>query len=891
MKEATELWIRRALVRCTVALALCAVSSGCSGQVADKGDGGTPGSTNDGGTVGVKPGAEAGTGLAGPTGAMLHSETTNKVDLLFMIDNSPGMGDKQALLAQAVPDLITRLLSPNCVDDSGHPVVPAGTADATGQCISGKVEFAPVHDMHIGVVTSSLGGRGGDQCSPLETNPANPVLSAHDDDQGHLIDRGGIANDPTVENVPSTDTNSSNFLSWFPTVSANAGAPGQLPPAIVTASALISDFTTLVEGVHEHGCGFEAQNEAWYRFLVQPDPFAQIAVGQIATLQGIDTTILQQRHDFLRPDSVLAIIVVTDENEAVTDPLSLGAQGWYFDDTELPASPNGAAPRGTIECYGFDPAHPSTTGPNDPNCTSCAFLEPTDPTFATRCPKDGAGGEGAYLDPAHDALNMRFYHQQLRFGVTSMYPTARYVRGMQQAAVPDSAHEHDGAGHYLCDSTYQTCTTAAGALPPLQANCVNPIYARNLPTSATAPTDPALCNLTPGSRTPDLVYYAAIAGVPHELLQATPGAIDEVCPPGTAPKDCPQKSTLNDADWTLITGVDPEHYDFSGADFHMVENWDARLTQGSVVSAEENGPLAANVMANASICPPTEGGSVAGQPLCDPINGRERNTSEDDLQFACIFDLKPQYNGIGKDCTLPQHEGACDCAPGALNAGTQLCDSVTPTLQVYGKAYPSLREMSIAKAMSESGPTNQGIVSSLCPIHVSESTPGDPLYGYRPAVNAIVDRLKNSLATECLPLSLPPPDGQGLVPCTILLTLSATAGPGACRQPGSACLPSSGLVDPVTAGLSQDALDAFCTAQEAQYSGPPSGPGDPDLHPVCVLSQLSPSADPDGSCDQSPQPGWCYVTGAPAGECAKAIVYTPGLPPQGATVNLLCPGL
>ena len=27
-------------------------------------------------------------------------------------------------------------------------------------------------------------------------------------------------------------------------------------------------------------------------------------------------------------------------------------------------------------------------------------------------------------------------------------------------------------------------------------------------------------------------------------------------------------------------GKDPEHYDFSGADFHMVENWDPRTTRG-----------------------------------------------------------------------------------------------------------------------------------------------------------------------------------------------------------------------------------------------------------------------------------------------------------------------
>jgi hypothetical protein len=51
--------------------------------------------------------------------------------------------------------------------------------------------------------------------------------------------------------------------------------------------------------------------------------------------------------------------------------------------------------------------------------------------------------------------------------------------------------------------------------------------------------------------------------------------------------------------------------------------------------------------------------------------------------------------------------------------------------------------MIIAHAMSQENAQNggQGIVSSLCPIHVTEQTPGDPLYGYRPAVDAIVRRI------------------------------------------------------------------------------------------------------------------------------------------------------
>ena len=43
----------------------------------------------------------------------------NKVDLLFMIDNSASMGDKQAVLADAVPKLLIGLLQPKCVGPNG----------------------------------------------------------------------------------------------------------------------------------------------------------------------------------------------------------------------------------------------------------------------------------------------------------------------------------------------------------------------------------------------------------------------------------------------------------------------------------------------------------------------------------------------------------------------------------------------------------------------------------------------------------------------------------------------------------------------------------------------------------------------------------------------------
>ncbi len=715
--------MRKALFVCSsfVAAAVLAIACGSStrNNPSDGGTEGSSGSSSGGSSGGSSGSSSGGTGLDGSIPP--HGPAQN-VDLLFMIDNSASMGDKQSLLGLAIPVLIERLVTPNCVDATGN-AIPGVVSDPSGNCAMGKPEFAPVKDLHIGIVSSSLGGRGGDQCPDNQTNPANPSLSAHTNDHGELINRAGVRGNPTIENPMPDETPPDNFLAYFP------GSP--MPPNDVTnPTVLVSEFSTAVLGVHDHGCGFEAQNEAWYRFLAQPDPFANIDMGTNGgrTLSGVDQTILKQRADFLRPDSLLAVIVVTDENEEVADPLAVGGQAWAFENTAFPGSPEMTAPEGTIECSKLDPNNPSMTGPNDPKCTSCAFIT-TDPSFSTRCPNDPPGGTSGYLDPADDALNIRFFHQKERFGLFAGYPTSRYVRGLQRTTVPsvglafsgDTDHEHDKNGVYIGDQD-------------AQANCVNPIYAKNLPTSAGGD----LCHLTPGPRTPDMVYYAAIAGVPHQLLQQDP----------TNPMS-PQKATLGAADWKRIMGNDPEHYDFSGADFHMIESTQDRTSS----TTDPSSP----VWANHSNC------SSSSADNCDPINGREWATNKSDLQFACIFPLvtvDPSTNQViafQKDCTSPGagdiYKGACDCAMGALNSSTQLCQKDSAgsytSVQVNDKAYPSIREMIIAHAMATSSAGAQGFVSSVCPIATDIGQPlstaqQDPLFGYNPGINAIVEGIKKS---------------------------------------------------------------------------------------------------------------------------------------------------
>ena len=215
--------------------------------------------------------------------AVVDNKAVDKIDILFVIDNSASMGDKQEYLGQAVPDLITRLVTPNCVDTTSGTIYGPSDAQGNGTCTQGTVEFPPVHDMHIGVLSTSLGSRLSDQygdgsgiiCDPNKTLTINgATISNNNDDRGELLNRSG----PTE--TPLADAGTSFYLNWFPATNpknqgktASAGAP-----PISDATRLITDFTSLVQGVGNYGCGIESQLESWYRFLIQPDPYDSLAV-------------------------------------------------------------------------------------------------------------------------------------------------------------------------------------------------------------------------------------------------------------------------------------------------------------------------------------------------------------------------------------------------------------------------------------------------------------------------------------------------------------------------------------------------------------------------------------------------------------------------------------
>src|SRR5262249_55831719 len=158
------------------------------------------------------------------------------------------------------------------------------------------------------------------------------------------VQGGGIV--PTYDNA--------GFLAWDP-------SHMQMPPGDSDLSELDAKLSEMASGVGTLGCGYESQLESIYRFLVDPTPYASISVvdGQ-AVASGMDSVLLGQRAEFLRADSAVAVVLVTDENDCSTRE-----GGAYFYSGEV-LSADGTRyhlPRARSEC---------AQNPDDPCCASCS---------------------------------------------------------------------------------------------------------------------------------------------------------------------------------------------------------------------------------------------------------------------------------------------------------------------------------------------------------------------------------------------------------------------------------------------------------------------------------------------------------------------------------------
>jgi len=693
----------------------------------------------------------------------LTQSAVDKIDLLLVIDNSRSMADKQQILSNAVPDMVNSLINPRCLNDDGTEAGQQPT-DALQDCpIDGtKREFEPVLNIHIGILTSSIGGHGADQCSATSIPSEN--------DKAHLISRSGTGvSDPPVDTYENQ-----GFLVWDP----DTENPTHSPQGETDATNLITNLTSMVSGAGEEGCGYEATLESWYRFLIEPDPYESIALDDSAKvkLEGTDSTLLQQREDFLRPDSLLAIIMLSDENDcSIRD--EAGKQYYYAAQTYVP---------GTTSAYNLPKARAACeSDPNDPCCRSCGQ------GAGEGCDTSNDDCDPIALPGLEDNINLRCWDQKRRFGIDFLWPTSRYVEGVTQLSVSDR-----------------------------HGNVVaNPLF-----------TDLNTDDDNSAVRDPGLVFVAGIVGVPwHDIARQTdsglPDLINGLDAEGNVAGGFQSGDELAiNGTWDVILG-DPSCYHSDPSclpqDPLMIEDFQARS--------------GANPVTGDALAPPGSG------ELANPINGSEYTIgSQDDLQYSCIFPLE-----TSRDCEDGTLSG-CDCSDPAndnpLCVDNSISGSGNPTEQKYAKAYPGVRELSVLKQIY-----GQGIVGSICPAQQSDSTLIN--FGYRPAVKAIIDRLKQELGGQCLPRSLTP-DAAGQVQCLILeaRNIGGNSCDAVCDTNGRRTIDQS---HPAVKAAQQDVLaeaaqwDCFCEIVQLT---------DADLEACQTDISDTPVASGGGAVH-----GWCYI--------------------------------
>lgn len=612
------------------------------------------------------------------------------VDLLFVIDNSRLMASKQELFALAIPELVERLLAPVCIDESGNHV----PSDPNETCAAGSQhEFAAITNLHVGMITTSLGGYGAQLDCTGDTSFNADALQQID--MAELL--GSLPRGAAVS--PSSATK--GFLSWT---------------AATDGASTATELTNLVTAAGEFGCGFEAPLEAWYRFLVEPYPYTKIvrqACNSSDTAsscagpesmagtasQLVNLRILEQRAAFLRPDSVLAVILFGDENDC---SFKAGGQTWRLAQSAA-ADENGAinyypAFRGTAACNNPE------MGPNHQCCHSCGQATtpdgcPTMPEAASgqAVPVGCEGGRKFTIDEIGDNPNLRCFEQKRRFGVDYLYPVERYSTAL--------------LAQQLCPLT-DTLAVDGCAIEPVP----NPLY-------ADLSADPNAGETPKPPRPAEDVFLVGVVGVPWQDLV--------VDPTGDSLKYRVARSDAVDAErinWDWIIGPrDTGSGIPAPLDPLMKESVQPR--EGMVPSTGE------------SLAPP---GAAFG---ANSSNGHEFNViDESQLQYACIFPVPERACLSVEETVMRQGEGEsvppCQCTdtPGDewSNPLCQAPDGTFDGTERAAGAFPGLRQLQVLHDVGD-----HAVVTSICPWNVDSTSSGN--YGYRPAMNALVERLRERL--------------------------------------------------------------------------------------------------------------------------------------------------
>ena len=202
--------------------------------------------------------------------AKVSITNVDKIDLLFMVDNSWSMQDEQDSLTSQFPRLMRVLTSGDLNED-------------------GIQDFQPVRSLHVGVISSDM-GTGGFALDGCEERTFG--------DDGILQTAGATA-------MAGCDATYPSFLEFRPEL---GGSPDDF-----------ADDFTCVAKLGTDGCGFEQQLEAVLKAVTSSTSPLSFSMGSKGHADSVNCR--GPGDCFLRDDSLLAVVLVTDEDDcSAADP-------------------------------------------------------------------------------------------------------------------------------------------------------------------------------------------------------------------------------------------------------------------------------------------------------------------------------------------------------------------------------------------------------------------------------------------------------------------------------------------------------------------------------------------------------------------------------------------
>jgi hypothetical protein len=220
-------------------------------------------------------------------GQRIQVTNVDNVDLLFMIDNSNSMAEEQANLILELPRLVN--------------VLASGDRDADGMR-----DFNPVKSLHVGIITSDMGAG---------PNTGVPTCARGLGDDGILRSRSRLTTAPCMATYPSA-------------VFEFDRERGDNPNDFAATVGCVANIGT-------GGCGFEQQLEASLKALTPVSASAWTRPGytppRFVSADGIPDSTAGQADGpnmgFLRPNSALAVVLVTDEEDCSVRDYGLFVSG------------------------------------------------------------------------------------------------------------------------------------------------------------------------------------------------------------------------------------------------------------------------------------------------------------------------------------------------------------------------------------------------------------------------------------------------------------------------------------------------------------------------------------------------------------------------------------